>query len=76
MNRGLATVLLLSALVLAGCGEPKHQPEATLPMVTSKEKPIEVKIVQDPGQVDRIKKLEARIETLENWAVRQGGKFK
>lgn len=68
---GLKNLWLIAAACLAfGCVFGAMWDAATLPRL-----PQEVKITRSPDEA-RIKALEARIDLLEAWAVRQGGKFK
>ena len=70
MNR--LWIILAVLVVVAGCSQEER-------INIAKGQPLEVKLVNAPNpdqEAKRIAELQARVKTLEDWAVRQGGKFK
>lgn len=59
------------ALLCLGCGDAWMSTTVENP----KDRPLEVKIVNNPNEA-QIKALEARVERLETWAVKQGGRLR
>ena len=68
-------ILLAACLIIGGC-DIHPMTDGWLNIGNLKGRPLEVKVVNDPGQADRIKKLEERMEAVEAHLQRQGMRFK
>lgn len=65
--------LIVAVCLLAGCGIGDNTKAR---LETAREpQPPEVKITNNPSEA-RIKAMEARVNLLEAWAVKHGGRFK
>lgn len=65
--------IVMAVCALVGCGDSFMGPSWTVGTV--KNRPLEVKVVNAPDEA-RIKALEARVTTIEDWATKRGGRIK
>ena len=69
-------LIALACVVLVGCGWPDAEMEKSLRISTPKNQALDVRIVSDPAQAERMRKLEERVEAVERHLQRQGARFK
>ena len=68
--------LALALVVAVGCGDSVNgEKKGSWYVSTHKGQPLDVNVVNNPDEA-RFKALEARVEQLEAWAVKVGGRAK